>query len=82
MVQFDWFTGEILKTLEEHGLTENTLVIFSSDNGPVYDDGYDDGTTVKPARGESDRRHDGSGIYRGGKYQIYEGGTRIPFIIR
>jgi arylsulfatase A-like enzyme len=82
MVQFDWATGEIMKALEEHGLAENTIVIFSSDNGPVYDDGYDDGTTVKVSKKEVDRGHDGSGIYRGGKYQIYEGGTRIPFIIR
>lgn len=82
MVQFDWTTGEILKALEENGLTENTIVIFSSDNCPVYDDGYDDGTTFKRSEKEVDRGHDGSGPYRGGKYQIYEGGTRVPFIIR
>ena len=82
MVQFDWSTGEIMKALEEHGLTENTIVIFSSDNGPVYDDGYADGTTVRTSKEEKDRGHDGSGIYRGGKYQIYEGGTRVPFIVR
>ena len=82
MVQFDWSTGEIMQALEEHGLTENTIVIFSSDNGPVYDDGYDDGTKVKKSGQEQDRGHDGSGIYRGGKYQIYEGGTRVPFIVR
>ena len=82
MVQFDWSTGEIMKALEKQGLTENTIVIFSSDNGPVYDDGYDDGTIVRKSREEVDQGHDGSGIYRGGKYQIYEGGTRVPFIIR
>ena len=82
MVQFDWATGEILKALEENGLTENTIVIFSSDNGPVYDDGYEDGTTVDKSEEEVDRGHDGSGIYRGGKYQIYEGGTRVPFIVK
>ncbi|MGJ8650264.1 MAG: sulfatase family protein [Opitutaceae bacterium] len=82
MVQFDWSTGEIMKALEEHGLTENTIVIFSSDNGPVYDDGYADGTKVKKSTKEVDRGHDGSGVYRGGKYQIFEGGTRVPFIVR
>lgn len=82
MVQFDWSTGQIMQALEENGLTENTIVIFSSDNGPVYDDGYFDGTVVKTSEEEIDRGHDGSGIYRGGKYQIYEGGTRVPFIIR
>ncbi len=82
MVQFDWTTGEIMKALEAHGLTENTIVIFSSDNGPVYDDGYADGTRINKSLGEVDRGHDGSGIFRGGKYQIYEGGTRVPFIVR
>ena len=82
MVQFDWSTGQIMQILEENGMTENTIIIFSSDNGPVYDDGYDDGTTVKTSSKEVDRGHDGSGPYRGGKYQIYEGGTRVPFIVR
>ena len=82
MVQFDWATGEVLKALEANGLTENTIVIFTSDNGPVYDDGYEDGTTVLTSTEEVDNGHDASGIYRGGKYQIYEGGTRVPFIVR
>lgn len=82
MVQLDWATGEILKALEHHGLADNTLVIFSSDNGPVYDDGYEDGTTVRTSTKEVDRGHDASGPYRGGKYQIYEGGTRVPFIVK
>ena len=82
MVQFDWSTGQILKALDTHGLAENTIVVFSSDNGPVYDDGYDDGTTVLTSTNEVDRGHDASGKYRGGKYQIYEGGTRVPLIIR
>jgi arylsulfatase A-like enzyme len=82
MVQLDWATGEILDALEVNGLAENTLVIFSSDNGPVYDDGYEDGTTVLTSSKEVDRGHDASGPYRGGKYQIYEGGTRVPFIVR
>lgn len=82
MVQFDWAVGELLKTLDEQGIAGNTLVIFSSDNGPVYDDGYEDGTTVPTSTKEADRGHDGSGPYRGGKYQIYEGGTRVPFLVR
>ncbi|WP_298367353.1 arylsulfatase [uncultured Lutibacter sp.] len=81
MVQLDWTVGAINKILKEQGLSENTIVIFSSDNGPVYDDGYKDGTTVLRTLGEVDRGHDGSGKWRGGKYQIYEGGTRIPFIV-
>lgn len=42
IVQFDYCVGEILNTLEKLGLRENTLIILSSDNGPVVDDGYDD----------------------------------------
>lgn len=81
MVQFDWVTGEIVKALEAHGLRDNTIIIFSSDNGPVYDDGYKDGSTVYQSSHEGEFGHDASGPYRGGKYQIYEGGTRVPFII-
>lgn len=82
MVEFDWVTGELLKTLDKYELTDNTIVIFSSDNGPVYNDGYDDGTKVMTSRKEVDNGHDGSGPFRGGKYQIYEGGTTVPFLIR
>lgn len=83
MVSFDWSTGAILDLLEELGLEDNTLVIFSSDNGPVYiDGGYQDGSQVIKSTGEVDRGHDASGPFRGGKYQIHEGGTRVPFIVR
>lgn len=82
MVALDWATGQIMESLETAGLAENTIVIFSSDNGPVYDDGYEDGTVVPTSTAEVDQGHDGSGPFRGGKYQIYEGGTRVPFIVR
>ncbi|MEM6505407.1 MAG: arylsulfatase [Planctomycetota bacterium] len=82
MVSFDWSCGAVLDILEEHGLTEDTIVILGSDNGPVYDDGYKDGTTVRKANAASDRGHFGAGPFRGGKYSIYEGGTRTPFIVR
>jgi arylsulfatase A-like enzyme len=82
MVALDWAVGQILEALDEQGLAGNTLVIFTSDNGPVYDDGYDDGTEVFTSREEVDQGHDGSGPWRGGKYQIYEGGTRVPFLVR
>jgi arylsulfatase A-like enzyme len=71
-----------MKSVEAHGLTENTLVIFSSDNGPTYDDGYKDGTTILSSGGEVDRGHDASGVWSGGKGQIWEGATRVPFIVR
>lgn len=82
MVQFDWMVGAVSQALEDTGFAENTIFIVSSDNGPVYDDGYTDGSTVRKSTEESDQGHDGSGPYRGGKYQIYEGGTRVPFLVR
>ncbi|MEX0321664.1 MAG: arylsulfatase [Puniceicoccaceae bacterium] len=82
MVQFDWATGAIMESLEKHGLKNNTIVIFSSDNGPAFDNGYKDGTTVVASSQEVDGGHDASGIWRGGKGQIWEAGTRVPFIIR
>ena len=82
MVQFDWMVGAVSQALEDTGFADNTIFIVSSDNGPVYDDGYTDGSTVRKSTEESDQGHDGSGPYRGGKYQIYEGGTRVPFLVR
>ncbi len=82
MTQLDWTCGEIMKVLEKHGLTENTMVIFASDNGPVWDDGYRDGSTAYHYRKEVSHGHDASGPYRGGKYMIQEGGTRVPLIVR
>lgn len=75
IVELDWIVGEVLSTLEKLKLRENTLVIFTSDNGPVYDDGYTDGA-IKNANG-----HQANGPLRGGKYLAYEGGTRMPFIV-
>lgn len=76
ILQLDWTVGEILKALDERGLSENTMVIFSSDNGPVLDDGYQD-KAVEMLNG-----HTPSGPFRGGKYSAFEAGTRIPFIVR
>lgn len=76
LLEFDWSVGEIIKALDQNGLTQNTLVILSSDNGPVVDDGYQDQAVT--LLGE----HHPAGVLRGGKYSIFEGGTRIPFIVR
>jgi arylsulfatase A-like enzyme len=76
IVQFDWCAGEILDTLDRLNLSTNTLVILSSDNGPVVDDGYEDGAV------ENLNGHRPAGSLRGGKYSIFEGGTRVPLIIR
>ena len=75
MVQTDWCVGELMKALEANGVADNTMVIFSSDNGPVLDDGYKDDANEK--LGE----HDPNGPLRAGKYSKFEGGTRVPFIV-
>ena len=74
IVELDWCVGQLAETLDRLELTDRTMIIFCSDNGPVLDDGYKDGAKVK--RGD----HQPSGPYRGGKYSAYEGGTRTPFI--
>lgn len=76
IAELDWSVGELLKTLDQNGLTENTMVIFSSDNGPVLDDGYQDDAVEKVGD------HKPAGPYRGGKYSNFDGGTRVPFIVR
>lgn len=74
IVQLDWCVGELVKTLDRLKLSENTLIVFCSDNGPVLDDGYKDGAI------EKNGNHKPAGPYRGGKYSVLEGGTRTPFI--
>jgi arylsulfatase A-like enzyme len=76
IVQADWSVGEILKALDRLRLADNTLVIFTSDNGPVVDDGYRDEAAEKLGR------HQPAGPYRGGKYSNFEGGTRVPLVAR
>ena len=76
LLEFDWSVGEVLNALERLGLDKNTLVIISSDNGPVVDDGYKDQAV------ELLGDHKPGGKYRGGKYSIYEAGTRVPCIWR
>jgi arylsulfatase A len=74
ILQLDWCVGELVAMVEEMGLTKKTLFVFVSDNGPVMDDGYKDDALEK--LGE----HRAAGPLKGGKYSVYEGGTRTPFL--
>jgi len=74
ILSLDWSVGQILETLERNRLMENTLIIFSSDNGPVVDDGYKDEAVEKLGS------HKPAGPLRGGKYSMFDGGTRVPFM--
>lgn len=76
ILQLDWTVGEIMKKLASLGLTKNTMIVFSSDNGPVLDDGYQDGAVTQL------NGHTPWGVLRGGKYSGFEAGTRVPCIIR
>jgi arylsulfatase A-like enzyme len=75
IVEMDWCVGEVLKALERLALCGNTIVIFSSDNGPVLDDGYQD--RAEELKGT----HRAAGPLRGGKYSMFDGGTRVPFLL-
>lgn len=74
LLEADWVIGELYKTLEEEGLLENTLIVFSSDNGPVLNDGYYDDAVEKLGN------HTPAGPLRGGKYSLFEAGTKVPFV--
>lgn len=76
ILEADWCVGEFLKTLDELGLAENTIIIFTSDNGPVLDDGYKDQAIEKLGN------HKPAGPLRGGKYSSYDGGTHVAFMVR
>jgi arylsulfatase A-like enzyme len=76
IVQLDWCVGEVLKKLDELGLTKETMVLFSSDNGPVVDDGYREDAEEKLGS------HKPAGPFRGGKYSNFEAGTRVPLLVR
>ena len=71
--EMDHIVGELIKTLEQHDLAKNTLIIFTSDNGPEVP------TTIAMRR---DHKHDGARPWRGVKRDQWEGGHRVPFIAR
>jgi arylsulfatase A-like enzyme len=75
ILQLDWTVGQIMQQVEQLGIARNTMIVFTSDNGPVLDDGYED-EAVTRANG-----HKPAGELRGGKYSALEGGTRVPLII-
>lgn len=76
IVQLDWMVGEVLFALERSGHAGDTIVLFTSDNGPVLFDGYFDGAA------EANSAHRAAGPWSGWKYLRYEGGVRVPLILR
>ena len=76
ILEFDWSVGEILNTIDRLKLDKKTLIIITSDNGPVVDDGYKDMAV------ELLGNHKPAGPLRGGKYSLFDGGTRVMFIVK
>ncbi len=78
VVQTDAVVGEILRALDENGLAENTIVIFTSDNGPEV------ASEIGIGAYERLRRfgHASMGLWRGVKRDLWEGGHRMPFLVR
>jgi arylsulfatase A-like enzyme len=76
ILEFDWSVGKIMQALDSLNLADKTLLIVTSDNGPVVDDGYRD-HAVELLNG-----HTPAGPLRGGKYSLFDGGTRVIFIAR
>lgn len=75
IMELDWLVGEVLAHLKTLGLSENTIVVFSSDNGPILTDGYLDRAD------ELNGAHRPAGPLRGGKYSLFDGGTRVPTLV-
>ena len=73
LFEMDYVVGELMKALKRHGMAKNTLVIFSSDNGPEVP------TSIAMRR---DHKHNGARPWRGVKRDQWEGGHRVPFIAR
>ncbi|GAG77077.1 unnamed protein product, partial [marine sediment metagenome] len=76
ILEADWAVGQFLDELDKLGLAENTIIVFSSDNGPVLDDGYKDDAVEKLGN------HTPRGGLRGGKYSLFDAGTHVPFMVR
>ncbi|VTT99780.1 arylsulfatase : Sulfatase OS=Chthoniobacter flavus Ellin428 GN=CfE428DRAFT_3130 PE=4 SV=1: Sulfatase [Gemmataceae bacterium] len=81
IVEFDWTVGQVLDKLDTLGLAENTLVVLTSDNGGVLDD---NGPDKVNGIGDPDgtNGHKPNGALRGTKGTVFEGGTRVPFVVR
>lgn len=75
IMELDWAVGEVLDHLKKLGLDKNTVVVFSSDNGPILEDGYQDQSAERTGD------HRPAGPLRGGKYSLFDGGTRVPTIV-
>lgn len=85
IVQTDWSVGQVLAALDEAGVADETLVVFTSDNGSYmyrYPEGSEDHVSVASKQGFAEDRHLANGSWRGTKADVYEAGHRVPFFVR
>ncbi|MEP1486829.1 MAG: arylsulfatase [Algibacter sp.] len=73
VIMVDWVVGEIMKSLEEQDIADNTILVFTSDNGCSNQADYEQLAT---------KGHDPSYVFRGHKADIFEGGHRVPYVVR
>ncbi|MFC5050421.1 arylsulfatase [Rubritalea spongiae] len=71
--ELDWIVGEVVKTLEEKGIADNTLILFTSDNGGMFNEGGQDAFK---------HGHKQNGDLLGFKFGVWEGGHRVPLIAK
>lgn len=72
--EFDFFIDRLVHALKKSGLYENTILVITSDNGPMIKEGYNDGAL------ENLNGHDPYRRLRGEKYSLHEGGSKVPFV--
>lgn len=77
IMEADWCVGQLIAELRSLDLLDNTMIIFTSDNGPVLNDGYRD----RAAELAAERGHQPAGGLRGGKYSLFDGGTHVPLCV-
>jgi len=89
VAETDAFVGAVIEALEQTGAADNTLIIFTSDNGGLYHwwkpqeaDDLKNYRVSKRAQYVKDRGHQGNAHFRGTKADIWEGGHRVPFVVR
>ena len=73
VIMVDWIVGEVMNAIDEQGIAENTVFIFTSDNGCSPQADYEQLAT---------KGHDPSYVFRGHKADIYEGGHHVPYVVR
>lgn len=85
VMQVDWTVGKIIETLKKSGIEDNTLVIYTSDNGSYMyriNEGEPDHLIDETVEGFNPSKHQSNDRWRGTKADIYDGGHRVPFIVK